>query len=196
MYLNNFAIMELETFLQVHHLSSEEIDLVKSLGEELHCPSGTELPGFDRPTEYFYFVKSGMIRSYRIIDGNDFTYNFFLPGEFGVDLESYLKKTPSTMFLQVITPTILIKFRFSQIFPLFEEHPRLQRIALTMAEFGYLKLLERMKEFQSDSLEIRYLNLIHKHEELFQKAPLQYIASYLGVKPQSLSRIRAKISKK
>lgn len=63
-----------------------------------------------------------------------------------------------------------------------------------MAESAYLKLLGRLREFQTETLEQRYLRLIDQNEEVFKQAPLQHIASYLGVKPQSLSRIRAKLS--
>lgn len=186
-------MVELELFLQSFGLSEEEIALMSDLGKEEKLAFGSELSNFGHVAESFYFVKKGMIRSYRIIDGDDFTYNFFLPGDICVDLESYLKKTPSGLYMEAAAHTELIRCRFSQVVPLFEEHPRIQRIALKMAEAAYLRVLERMKEFQSDSLEQRYLNLIKKHEELFRNAPLQHIASYLGVKPQSLSRIRAKI---
>lgn len=188
--------MELHEFLQQFNLNEQEIFLVDQLGKEEVFHSGEDLSSFDRTADHFYLIKSGLIRSYRIIDGNDFTYNFFLAGDICVDYESILKKTPGQHYFQALAPTEVIKYRYCQVESLFEEHPRIERIARKMAESAYIRLIERVKEFQSDSLEQRYLNLVENHEAIFHAAPLQHIASYLGVKPQSLSRIRARIVRK
>lgn len=187
--------MELDEFLHTFGLSDEEIYLMQKLGKEERFRQGEDVSFIGRHIDHFHFIKQGMIRSYRIIDGNDFTYNFFLVGDICVDYESLLKKVPSQSYFEVLAPTEVITFRFSKVEALFEEHPRIERIARKMAEFAYVRLVERVKEFQSDSLEQRYLNLISNQETLFHSAPLQHIASYLGVKPQSLSRVRAKIVK-
>lgn len=185
--------MDSLTFLEQFNLDPEEIALMQELGCEEEFRFGEDISAFNRKVDHFYFVKSGLIRSYRIIDGDDFTYTFYLPGDICVDYESILKKTPSQHYFQVLTTTEVIKYSYSKIESLFEKHPRIERIARKMAESAYIRLIERVKEFQSDTLEKRYMNLTQNHEEIFQAAPLQHIASYLGVKPQSLSRIRAKI---
>lgn len=185
--------MDSFTFLKQFNLNAEEIALMQHLGCEEEFLFGEDISTYDRNVDHFYFVQSGLIRSYRIIDGDDFTYTFYLPGDICVDYESVLKKSPSEHYFQVLAPTKVIKYSYSKIEYLFEDHPRIERIARKMAESAYIRLIERVKEFQSDTLEKRYLNLIQNHEDIFQAAPLQHIASYLGVKPQSLSRIRAKI---
>lgn len=187
--------MDSYTFLKQFDLNEEDTQLMQSLGEEQSFSYGEEIPSYDKTANHFYFVKSGFIRSYRLIDGDDFTYTFFLEGDICVDYESILRNKPSTHFFEVLAPTETIKYNFSEIEALFDKHPRIERIARKMAEFAYVNLLNRVREFQSDSLEKRYLNLIENNEEVFQAAPLKHIASYLGVKPQSLSRIRAKIKK-
>lgn len=168
---------------------------MERLGKEERFQTGEDISMFNRLADHFYFVEQGLIRSYRIIDGDDFSYNFFLAGDICVDYESVLKKTPSQHYFEVLAPTKVIKYSYSKVEALFEEHPRIERIARKMAESAYVRVVERVKEFQSDSLEQRYLNLIENHEDIFHSAPLQHIASYLGVKPQSLSRTRAKIVK-
>ncbi len=65
-----------------------------------------------------------------------------------------------------------------------------------MAEHAYLSATERLKQFQAGDLETRYKNLLSRDPELFQKIPQYHIASYLGVKPQSLSRLKAKLAGK
>lgn len=188
--------MEPQEFLQQFNLNEQEVFLMERLGKEETFRAGEDISSFNRKADHFYFIKNGLIRSYRIIDGDDFTFNFFLPGDICVDYESILKKTSSQHYFQVLTPTEVIKYSYSQVESLFEEYPRIERIARKMAESAYIRLTGRVKEFQSDTLEQRYLNLIENHEGIFHLAPLQHIASYLGVKPQSLSRIRAKIVNK
>lgn len=188
--------MELRTFLEQFNLSEEELSLMERIGSEHVFRQGEDISTFDKTASSFYFIKEGLIRSYRIIDGDDFTYTFYLPGDICVDYESILKKNPSQHYFEVLAPTITIKYTYAQLEQLFEKHPRVERIARKMAESAYIRLLERVREFQSDTLEQRYLNLIKHHEDIFHAAPLQHLASYLGVKPQSLSRIRAKIVKR
>ncbi len=188
--------MDSRSFLQQFNLSEEEILLMEELGKEESFHFGEDISSYNKKIDHFYFVKEGLIRSYRIIDGDDFTYTFYLPGEICVDFESITKKEPSQHYFQVLAPTKVLRFSYSHVENLFEEHPRIERIVRKMAESAYLRLIERVKEFQSDTLEQRYLNLIQNHENIFHAAPLQHLASYLGVKPQSLSRIRAKIVKK
>lgn len=186
-------MIDIRTFLERFKLTSDEVDYVLShcvrqefkIGEQISSNSDT-----------FFYVESGMIRSYLLIDGNDITYNFFVEGEICGDYESVLRKSPSKQHFQAITETTAYKFKFSAIESLFEENPRIERIARKISESAYIRLLDRVIEFQSESLEQRYLNLVDRHDSLLKDAPLQHIASYLGVKPQSLSRIRAKILNK
>lgn len=184
------------TFLKQFGLSDEEIDLLLPLGREVLVPANQLLFSGDKVFREFWFIKQGLIRSYRIKDGNDFTYSFFLPGDIAVDYESYLKGAESDHFFESLSETVYIRFDKKQVEALFEAHPRIERIARAMAEKAYLRAVERLKEFQSDSLESRYLHLVSQNVELFKTAPLQHIASFLGAKPQSLSRVRAKLANK
>lgn len=183
-------------FLKGFGLTETEIALVAGLGKEVKVAPNQLLFGADKVFNEFWFIKQGMIRAYRIIDGNDFTYSFFLPGEIAVDYESYLKGSQSQFYMESISETSYYRFDKSKIEALYDQYPRIERIARAMAEKAYLRAVERVKEFQTDSLEIRYLNLISQNVTLFKLAPLQHIASFLGVKPQSLSRVRAKIANK
>lgn len=187
---------KLRLFLKEFNLSEEELELVCSLAVEKEYKVHEVLFHADRVFDHFLFMEEGMIRAYRIIDGNDFTYSFFLPGEICVDFQSYLQRIQSNHYFETLVPTRIFRLEKEKIEALFNEHPRIERIAREMAEKAYIKAVERLKEFQTESLETRYLRLIQNQEELFKAAPLQHIASYLGVKPQSLSRIRAKIVNK
>lgn len=188
--------MELNLFLQQFNLSQTEIDVVVNQSKELILHQGEEFGKVGQHADTIYYIVEGTVRSYRIIEGDEFTYAFFSAGELCADYASILTKKESQQFFQALTPAKLFAFSYENIEKQFEDHPRFERIARKLSESAYLRSAERANEFQTDSLEQRYLHLLDQHEELFQSASLQHIASYLGVKPQSLSRIRAKILKK
>lgn len=83
--------MDSYTFLKQFDLNEEDIQLMQSLGQEQYFSLGEEISSYDKTANHFYFVKSGLIRSYRIIDGDDFTYTFFL--EIHLEWESLVKRS-------------------------------------------------------------------------------------------------------
>jgi CRP/FNR family transcriptional regulator, anaerobic regulatory protein len=143
-----------------------------------------------------YYIETGIIRSFRLIDGEDYTYFFFSASDFAVDYQSYLTDTISPLFFETLTETEVYIFQKTDIYALYEKYPKFEKIGRLMAEYAYLSAADRLKQYQTDDLKTRYLKLISKSPDLFQTVPQHYIASYLGVKPQSLSRIRAEISGK
>ncbi len=188
--------MEIQSFLNQFGLSEEETQLMMGLLTPVSFTQGERVGKVNAVADTIYYVESGMIRAYRIIDGDDFTYAFFPSGELCVDYQSLILQSPSQLYLECLSPTKAYALSYTKIQQHFAAHPRIERIGFRLSQSAYLRLADRVNEFQTDSLEQRYLNLIEHHEDLFQMAPLQHLASYLGVKPQSLSRIRAKIVKK
>jgi CRP/FNR family transcriptional regulator, anaerobic regulatory protein len=145
---------------------------------------------FDR----LFFIHSGIIRSFRLIDGKDYSFFFHTEKEFAIDYESFLLGISTPLFFETITECNVTEYKKDVLETLYEKIPRLEKLGRIIAEQAYLNVHERLLQFQSDDLETRYLKLIKRNPGLFQFVPLYHIASYLGVKPQSLSRIRAKIA--
>ncbi|HXS54496.1 MAG TPA: hypothetical protein VN726_00150 [Hanamia sp.] len=172
---------ELQLFLSAGHTKTIDVrNIFISEGEM-----------FDR----LLFIHSGIIRSFRLIDGNDYSFFFFADNEFAIDYESYLLNIPTPLFFEALTECRVTEYKKDTLELLYGKIPQLEKLGRIIAERCYLDVHERLKQFQSDDLETRYLKLINKSPHLFQSVPLYHIASYLGVKPQSLSRIRAKLSK-
>lgn len=142
------------------------------------------------------FVQSGIVRSFRLIDGEDYSFFFYTNNEFVVDFESFLTESESQLFFETITDCNFTEIKKPALLSLYDKIPRLEKLGRILAEQAYLGIHERLKQFQTDGLETRYLKLISRNPGLFQTVSQYHIASYLGVKPQSLSRIRAKLSNK
>lgn len=136
------------------------------------------------------FVNNGLLRAYRLIDGQEYTHYFFLENWFATDYQSFLTTQPSELYIESLTSVNYYEFDKESLQKLYDQNHELERLGRIMAEQAYLKMVERLINFQTQSLKERYLTLINQNPELFQKAPQRMIASYLGVAEQSLSRIK------
>lgn len=176
--------------------NEEEVRAFEAIGLARSATAKTGIFHGDRPFRKLFFIQTGIIRAFRLIDGEDFTYFFFSTNDFAVDFQSYLTDTPSPLFFETLTATAYIEYDRKDIYELYDKYPKFLKIGKAMAEGAYLSAADRLKQHQTDDLKTRYLKLVSKNPDLFQNVPQHYIASYLGVKPQSLSRIRAEISGK
>lgn len=177
-------------------LTAMQIEQFVSFGRKRILEPNTLVFQGNRPFLKLLFIEDGLMRAYRIIDGDDYSYFFFSNNDFAIDFQSFLTETPSPLLLETLSKTRYLEFKKSDVYRLYDRNPKFQKLGRLMAERAYLSAAERLKQYQTDSLKSRYLSLIAKNPKLFQEVPLRFIASYLGVKPQSLSRIRAEISGK
>ena len=173
-----------------------ELEAIMQLGTEKKAKVGEKMFLADRPFTRLWFIKSGMLRAYRIMEGQDYTFFFFTRQDFAVDYQSFLTEKESPLLFEALADTEYLEFSKQQILGLYDRFPRFERLGRIMAERAYLSATERLKQFQAESLETRYQRLLDKDPELFLQIPQYHIASYLGVKPQSLSRLRARLAGK
>ena len=147
----------------------------------------------DRPVQKLFFVKSGFMRGYRIQEGNDVTHHFYLDNWLATDYESYLTGDQGDLYIQALVETIVYEFDKTKLYAFFKSNEKFEKIRFIQAEDAYLQMVRRLKNFQCMELKERYLELINKNPELFNLVAHKHIASYLGVTPQSLSRLRKQL---
>lgn len=177
-------------------LSEEDAQQLKSLGREKSAAAGTPLFSAGQTCSKLWFVERGLIRSYRIIDGEEVTFFFFTEQSFAVDYESYLSEKISPLYFEAALDTEYREYHKALLEKIYRENPRMERLGRLMAERAYLSATERLKQHQTESLAERYQRLLDRAPQLFQQIPQYHIASYLGVKPQSLSRIKSELAGK
>ena len=177
-------------------ISDEAVNEIEKSGIRKSVEANSTIFRADRPFLKLLFLEKGLFRAYRIVDGKDVTFFFFTSGEFAVDYESFLRESKSQLFLESLVASDYIEFSKSKINSLYNQYPEFERFGRIMAENAYLSATGRLKEFQTGSLEERYLQLLDRNPKLFQQVPQYHIASYLGVSPQSLSRVRARLQNK
>jgi CRP-like cAMP-binding protein len=140
-----------------------------------------------------FYVLTGCLRQYQIVNGDEKTTAFFTEGQASVLYSSYLAGSPSQYYLSCVEDSILIVGTREQEQKLHKEYPNLAHLIHTLMPGDFNKIQERLSSMINDSPEERYLNLIKTQPELLGRVPLNQLASYIGVTPESFSRIRKRI---
>ncbi|PKH52641.1 Crp/Fnr family transcriptional regulator [Tenacibaculum sp. Bg11-29] len=143
-----------------------------------------------------YFVSKGCVRLFYNVDGTDKTAFFYTEGQFICAGESFTFNIPAIENYQAIDHTELIIFTKSDIEILTKQLPKMEIIARVAVENELITSQKVIASFVTKSPEERYLELLKTKKELFQRAPQQYIASFLGISPETLSRIKKRVYNK
>lgn len=152
------------------------------------------LHDFNDVCNNYYFIESGVIRYYQMKDGEEVTGGFFFEGSGYTDLDSFLSNTYSKQTAQAIECSSLLFITKLDLEKLYQEAPKFERITRLLVEEAFIDLRKKVDNLILLGAKERYLNLLKNKPELTRRIPQYYIASYLGIKPQSLSRIRKNLS--
>jgi CRP-like cAMP-binding protein len=140
-----------------------------------------------------YFIATGIVRFSILIDGEDRTFVFRNEGSFFCDLESFLKKTPSRYTISAIEPTAILSITYDNLQVFYKEVNCGERFGRLNIEQIFLGVVNHLNAFYSESPEQRYVRFAKQHKDLLQRIPQYLVASYIGVSPQALCRIKKKL---
>lgn len=143
-----------------------------------------------------YFVIEGCVRKYYIIDGEERTTEFFVEDESIASLQSYKNKIPANHYFECVEDCKLAVLNYEKEQELFKRVPKYEALCRMSMEDDFGEQQEALATFMTSSPEKRYKNLLEKRPDLIQRVPQYHLASYLGVKPESLSRIRKRLASK
>tara|TARA_R110002050_G_scaffold79810_4_gene170560 strand:+ start:21003 stop:21578 length:576 start_codon:yes stop_codon:yes gene_type:complete len=143
---------------------------------------------------YISYVETGILRLYIPKIENDITFGFIFPGEFVSAYDSFLTQTPCQYQVQSLTNAKLWRIAREDLHHIYAHTKIGNEIGRKNAERLFLIKSKRELSLLNKTAEERYLDLFSERPELIQQIPLKYIASYIGVTPQALSRIRKRIS--
>jgi len=153
---------------------------------------GTVLLKEGQSTNTGYFVLKGCLRIFYNIDGEEKTTAFYTEME-GLTPPCVLDKTPSNYYVTCVEDSILVVSDVAVENVIMQEFPKFETVCRKLSEELLAKQQINFDAFKTSSPEERYLNLIQKRPDLIQRIPQYQLASYLGIKPQSLSRLKARI---
>lgn len=142
-----------------------------------------------------YFVLKGCIRVFYMIDGAEKTTAFYTEME-GLTPLCALTGKPSDYNVEAIEESVIIKTNTDLEAEMFAKFPKFETMCRLMSEELLAKQQIDFDEFKTSSPEQRYYSLLQKRPDLLQRVPLNQLASFLGISPPSLSRLRARITNK
>ena len=183
----------LENINRYTPLSEQETTLLLSIVEKKVYQKNELIFAEGKIADEIYFITKGCVRLFYTVDGNERTAFFYTEGQFICAGESYTYGIPAIENYQAVEPTELFIIRKAKIEPLLKEVPRFEVIARIATENELIASQKMIASFVTKSAEERYIDLLNSQGELFQRVPQQYIASFLGVSPETLSRIKTRV---
>jgi CRP-like cAMP-binding protein len=143
-----------------------------------------------------YFNLDGCVRLYYIVDGEEKTAFFYTENQFITSMRSFTKNEPANHYLECIENCKLALIPQEVEKKLLRAIPKLETFSRIILEQELANYQEMISNFVISTPEQRYLNLLKNNTNLLNRVPLNQLASYIGVKAESLSRIRNRISKR
>lgn len=175
------------------NITKYEEDIIVSAFEPSSIKKKKDLLVPNQVCKYIYFITRGCLRSYFTDSkGIDHIYQIRMDNNWISDLESFFSQGPSNYYIEAMEDTHMLRISFDRLESLYHEVPSLERYFRILFQKAYINALERLNATMWDSAIDRYNNMLKEHPDMFQRVPLVYIASYLGITPESLSRIRKK----
>lgn len=140
---------------------------------------------------YLYFVLKGALRSYTIDKlGNEHIIQFAFEDYWVADLSSFITQAPGEIFIETIEDIEVLLLPYHELDILLDKIPALEKYFRHLYQRAYVGLQKRVNTRDSTTAKERYKELITMQPEIAKRIPLLYIASYLGITPESLSRVR------
>ncbi|MFT3823820.1 MAG: cyclic nucleotide-binding domain-containing protein [Chitinophagaceae bacterium] len=162
--------------------------------QRVEVPGKTLLLKTGQKEQYLSFIEQGIVRFFIPKEENDVTFSFSFSNTFVSAYDSFLTQSPSTYDVETIADTILWRVTWQHLQEIYKESDMGQLIGRYAAEDIFLKKAKRELQLLTQTAEELYLHLLTEQPHLVQQIPLKYLASYIGITPQALSRIRKRIS--
>jgi CRP-like cAMP-binding protein len=174
-------------------VSDTELELIDKYFEEKTLNKKEFLLQDNRVCNFIGFVAVGCIRHFHVKDGIEKTCDISFENAWVTDFQSFTSETMGKMNLQAMETTTVYLINKQNLLKLYQDCPTYERFGRLMAEQVAQRATEIAMSLSADKPEERFQNLVKKQPDLFQRVPQKYIASFLGVSPESLSRIRKRI---
>ncbi len=143
-------------------------------------------------SDKLYLVETGLIRGYYEWQAKEYTSWFAYDKQFGLSARSFFRQAPSFETVQVIEPSVISCVRYEDIQQSLTTLPEVEHLMRVLTEQFLLQYESRTRVLRGLSARQRLEHFVNHYPELYRRAPLQHIASYLDMTPATLSHLRAK----
>lgn len=139
---------------------------------------------------YFYFVNNGVLRAYTLNQGVEVSIGFSYNGEYSGAYDSFLEQSPSDWNIQAIVDTDYLRISFSDMMEMYDKYKSIERWGRVFNAKMLIGMGKRQVESRNYSVEERFDRLFMQSPHIFQLVPQKHLASYLGMTPETFSRLR------
>lgn len=186
--LNQF----LNTLKTFRVLSSEGEQRIRELCSCHKYQKGELLQPIGHACRTYYFLLKGIARIYYYKNDVDITEHFAFENSFVIRYESLYTGKPSSKAIELIEDSEVLSINATALAKYFDSYPEIERVFNKVGEAAHVETINRIESLQFHTAEERYASLINEKPDVVLRVPQKFIASYLGITPVSLSRIRGK----
>ncbi len=166
--------------------------------QRMEAPAKTVLLDEGKKSRHYIFIEKGCVRAFFNQNGNDKTVQFFFENEGLTSFDSFVNNVPSLVTIETIEPSVIYLLPRKYVLQLIDElshEPCFVQMILQMSAQRQMHYINEFVSFIRDTPEQRYQNLLNERPHIIRRVPQHYIASYLGISPVHLSRIKNKLAK-
>ena len=180
------------TLLQLGPSPDAEIDQLVALFKEIRIPKKTSIIKPNDKADNVYFVVHGIVRIYYVKENKEITNWFIMENRFFAPVYFLFTGNPNPNFYEALEDTVAITAPYNEMEKLYRQYHSLEHIGRKLIELYYADFLKQSYDLMFLSAEERYSTFIKKSPELVNRIPLRFIASFLGITQETLSRLRSK----
>ena len=174
-------------------LSAGTTEILTGCFEKILLPKNKLLLREGRVCTHLYFLEIGALRGFYTLDGKEITHWFGFEKDFVTSFHSFITGEPAVENIQLLEGSILWSISKETLTGLLDKHHEIERLVRIAYEKYYIRLEERFVNAQFKTARERYENLLQQTPHILERVPLGFIASYLGISQETLSRIRSKL---
>ena len=195
-FLSNLPLMKsiTEAIKRYVSVSEEDEKIIARLFHKKSYKKGEHLLEAGNICRYVIFIETGLVRYYINQDGEEKTTYFNREDEFVCDYMSFLPQAPAWQNIQALEDTIVWVISHRDLQQFYKDVTNGERFGRLGIEEVFVQAILQIGSLYTDTPDVRYTKFVATFPQLVQRIPQYYIASYVGVKPQSLSRIRRRLA--
>jgi CRP-like cAMP-binding protein len=187
---------KLVNLLRQEKLSEIEITSFIEKFEVVTLRKGDHILKEGQVCTFLGFVDKGLLIYYNISeDGEENICDFAIENQWVTQYQSLSTSSKSPLSIKAIEPTIVLKTTYQNLINIAEKVPQIEKYYKKMIDNFLFIMVDRTTDFQNLIAEERYSKFVKENPQLIQRVPQYYLASFLGIAPQSLSRIRKNSSR-
>ena len=175
---------------KIEPFSDEEIDTLKGFLIKKFIRKGDHFLNLHQVSRHIAFIDSGLMMHYGLHDGIEIPCNFSMEGHWMGSLKSFNSAGPTEVAIKALEDSWIQEISYEQTQRLFDSSPRWLLFKNHLVQDVFFNITQHNADFAMLDARGRYYKFMREKPDLFNRIPQYYIAAYLGIKPQSLSRIR------